>query len=304
MQEEKSKIEKLEERIEELEKQKRENINNPTETENEKKISRRKFLKKAGLGTAGLTAVSLLPVSALDIKSDKGLQVYQEETEYLDITSSGIEITNTDLNLKSNNITNINNLEVNNQLTDPSGTQHTGQLAEQTDISNIQTSSDITITNTNPGTLNDGQYLKNNAGTLTGDTPSGVPTGAIIMWSGSTTNIPNGWTLCDGNDPRSSSSSVPDLRNRFITGAGDEYSVGDTGGEKEHQLTVNEMPTHNHNYYDKHKTGASNPNEDNVWGTQYKSDLDIDNRTTGNTGGDQAHENRPRFYSLAYIMKL
>jgi len=297
--EDKSKIEKLEERIEELEKQKRDNINNSTETEKEKKISRRNFLKKAGLGTAGLAAISLLPASALDIKDSKGLQVYQKGTEYLDITNSGIQITNTDLNLNSNNITNTNNLEVNNQLTDPSGTQHTGQLADTTDISNIQNSSDITITDTNPGTLSDGQYLKNNNGTLTGDTPSGVPKGAIIMWSGSTTNIPTGWTLCDGNNENGQ--TVPDLRNKFIVGAGDQYPVGNTGGQQQVQLTVNEMPSHSHDYtYMK--------------GTRYiyYNSSDPDNaadQTTGTgitteNGGDQPHENRPPYYALAYIMKL
>lgn len=52
----------------------------------------------------------------------------------------------------------------------------------------------------------------------------GIPPGAIIMWSGETNEIPTGWVLCDGEN------DTPDLRNRFVIGAGDAYSVGETGG--------------------------------------------------------------------------
>lgn len=51
-----------------------------------------------------------------------------------------------------------------------------------------------------------------------------VPTGAIMMWSGASSAIPTGWVLCDGTN------STPDLRNRFVIGAGDTYAVGATGG--------------------------------------------------------------------------
>lgn len=67
--------------------------------EDEKKISRREFLKKTGLGTLGIAAATLIPsTTALDVKSDKGLQVYQSGIEYLDVTSSGVNIKNTKLN--------------------------------------------------------------------------------------------------------------------------------------------------------------------------------------------------------------
>lgn len=46
----------------------------------------------------------------------------------------------------------------------------------------------------------------------------------IAMWSGAVNNVPLGWQLCDGTG------GTPDLRNRFIVGAGDTYSPGDTGG--------------------------------------------------------------------------
>ena len=52
----------------------------------------------------------------------------------------------------------------------------------------------------------------------------GVPSGGIIIWSGAANAIPTGFVLCDGNN------STPDLRDRFIVGAGNSYSHGATGG--------------------------------------------------------------------------
>ena len=51
-----------------------------------------------------------------------------------------------------------------------------------------------------------------------------VPSGGIILWSGSTGSVPSGWYLCDGTN------GTPDLRNSFIVGAGNTYAVGATGG--------------------------------------------------------------------------
>jgi hypothetical protein len=69
-----------------------------------------------------------------------------------------------------------------------------------------------------------------------------VPTGAIIMWSGATTSIPSGWALCNGQTAAKSDGSgnvtVPDLRDRFIVGAGTSYSVGATGGSTSNTPTI------------------------------------------------------------------
>ena len=74
------------------------------------------------------------------------------------------------------------------------------------------------------------------------DLTNAIPSGIICMWSGESTAIPSGWHLCDG------SSGTPDLRDRFIVGAGNTYKVKDTGGEASHKLTTNEMPSHNHGF--------------------------------------------------------
>lgn len=58
-----------------------------------------------------------------------------------------------------------------------------------------------------------------------------LPIGSIVIWSGSIVSIPAGWALCNG------SSGTPDLRDRFVIGAGSSYSPGATGGV----LTVDDV---------------------------------------------------------------
>lgn len=58
--------------------------------------------------------------------------------------------------------------------------------------------------------------------------------GMIVMWSGAVGSIPAGWVLCNGTGTLSNGNPVPDLRNRFIVGAGDTYAVGATGGATTH----------------------------------------------------------------------
>lgn len=142
-------------------------------------------------------------------------------------------------------------------------------------------------------------------------TGGSIPSGGIIMWSGAVSAIPSGWVLCDG------SNSTPDLRSRFVVGAtGDgsnnvtfdadtgavssNYSVGVTGGSVAHQLTEAEIPSHNHSYSDSYN--GSGDAVASSGGTVY-DDTVTANKTTGGTGGDDFHENRPPYYALAFIMK-
>ena len=62
------------------------------------------------------------------------------------------------------------------------------------------------------------------------------------MWSGVASAIPSGWYLCDGNN------GTPDLRNRFIVGAGSTYQPGNTGGSDSVTLTTEQMPSHAHGH--------------------------------------------------------
>ena len=48
--------------------------------------------------------------------------------------------------------------------------------------------------------------------------------GMIMLWSGSTSSIPSGWVLCNG------SNGTPNLRDKFVVGAGSSYAVNAQGG--------------------------------------------------------------------------
>ncbi|MEN9868527.1 MAG: hypothetical protein RL748_4117 [Pseudomonadota bacterium] len=131
---------------------------------------------------------------------------------------------------------------------------------------------------------------------------SPIPQGVITMWSGPTNNIPTGWALCDGNN------GTPNLKDRFIVGAGASYGVGATGGANTVALSINEMPSHNHNNGNfsqlLQNTGRDTTDglDNNAGGT---GEPDVARSAAMvNTGGGQAHENRPPYYALAFIMKL
>ena len=67
-----------------------------------------------------------------------------------------------------------------------------------------------------------------------------VPTGGIIIWSGSAAAIPIGWYLCNGTN------GTPDLHARFVIGAGPTYAVGATGGAATVTLATGNLPAHSH----------------------------------------------------------
>jgi len=193
----------------------------------------------------------------------------------------------------------------------------------------------------------------------------GVPSGIIAVWSGSEGSIPSGWYLCNG------SNSTPDLRNRFIVGAGSgsSYSVGNTGGSNTVTLSTSQIPSHSHTTNNhSHNASVSDPghghsvsvsdpghsHNTSVTGAKLfpgyggahvpyggsggypGTHFNMSNANTGisanassantgvslsnantsisvstgnanpstnNTGGGSAHENRPPYYALCYIMK-
>jgi len=75
-----------------------------------------------------------------------------------------------------------------------------------------------------------------------------MPPGGIIMWSGTVSNVPEGWLLCDGTK------GTPDLRDRFIVGAGSTYNPSSIGGNNTVAITTAQMPQHNHG-----STGSTTP---------------------------------------------
>ena len=162
-----------------------------------------------------------------------------------------------------------------------------------------------------------------------------TPIGGIIMWSGST--VPDGWTLCNG--VINNGITPPNLSGRFVVGIGSNgttsYSHTNKGGEDAVTLSASQMPQHNHTFttssngnhthqierlpYDSQGSGISmqsmggSSNNDEGW-------TGVDTRTRGASistngnhnhsgtteynGSSTAHENRPAYYAIAYIMRV
>ncbi len=130
---------------------------------------------------------------------------------------------------------------------------------------------------------------------------SPIPRGVIMLWYGQINDVPDGWALCDGGN------GTPNLKDRFVVGAGASYGVGDKGGADTVQLSVAQMPSHNHNngdygYLLSRRSDGHYTSKDTDT-TVGEPDL-IHSAYISSTGGNQAHENRPPYYALAYIMKL
>ena len=118
----------------------------------------------------------------------------------------------------------------------------------------------------------------------------------ILAWSGSVADIPIGWQLCDGTN------GTPDLRGRFILGTSAAHPLGQRGGEEQHTLTINEMPTHTHTYQ-RYMLYTEQVPVDNInWDIMTSNYLE--SYETSPNGGNQPHNNMPPFYALAYIMRV
>jgi microcystin-dependent protein len=119
-----------------------------------------------------------------------------------------------------------------------------------------------------------------------------IPRGGILLWTQA--SVPNGWAVCDGTQ------GTPDLRGLFVMGADADHAAGSTGGLARVTLTPDEMPSHTHEYVYPSGMDTGKKLEDNHKGHLWKNPT---NATTSVTGGGGAHENRPPYYALYYIMR-
>jgi microcystin-dependent protein len=158
---------------------------------------------------------------------------------------------------------------------------------------------------------------------------SGIPAGILAPFAGST--APDGWLLCDGSavsrttysslfaviaatygaGDGSTTFTLPDLRGRMALGldnmggtSADRVTnvqadaMGGADGEETHQLTVDEMPSHNHSYIQSAGSAAAGGSNisrggTNPYGPVYSS----------SSGGNQSHNNMPPYMALNYLIK-
>lgn len=127
-----------------------------------------------------------------------------------------------------------------------------------------------------------------------------APVGSIAMWMDSA-HIPTGWALCNGEN------GTPDLTDRFLVGVGgaEGYAYGQTGGADSVALTTAQMPKHKHSYRTAsdrtfHYVGGWHHSD--WW--QNSTSGKHKNGSTDETGGGEAHENRPPYYAVCFIMRV
>jgi hypothetical protein len=143
-----------------------------------------------------------------------------------------------------------------------------------------------------------------------------IPSGGIFLWSGSIGSIPAGYVLCNG------SNGTPDLRDRFVVGAGSAYAVNATGGSADAVLvshthtatsTVTD-PGHVHPPLSPANAFSGPPN--NGQGLRSDANQSTSTATTGSAvtgitvattnttaGVSGTNANLPPYYALCYIMK-
>jgi hypothetical protein len=137
-----------------------------------------------------------------------------------------------------------------------------------------------------------------------------IPTGVISLWYGAIGSVPTGWYLCDG------SNGTPDLRDRFVVGAGSTYSVNATGGTADaivvsHNHTATSTVTDPGHTHTPGSISTANINAGTSSGGSVQSPGAIPNAFTGVTvatsvasaGTSGTNQNLPPYYALAYIMK-
>lgn len=160
-----------------------------------------------------------------------------------------------------------------------------------------------------PGQLNVNSINATNTVTAATFVGNGtIPLGGIIMWSGAVNAVPAGWALCNGQN------GTPDLRDRFVVGAGLSYDKGAVGGANTHTLRVDQMPAHSHTYKDGYFSdwnpagigndyvastiqggGSTDFNAHYIW---------FRGMTTDAAGSGNPVDHRPPYYALAFIMRV
>lgn len=138
------------------------------------------------------------------------------------------------------------------------------------------------------------RYKDQTIANVSSSSSESLPIGAVIMWAGTQDTVPDGWHICNGEE------GTIDLRDRFVLGAGTN-EPGVTGGESEVTLTVDQMPSHYHQFGGLGGYFNILSNSGSIKGAVLDPTY---MRTTFSTGSDRPHNNMPPYYVLWYIQKI
>ena len=169
------------------------------------------------------------------------------------------------------------------------------KLTINSDITNLTSLSDVTISGSVPNDsilqfdTGDNQW-KPVGGDSVGTT---IPAGTIVMYNGTT--APSGWALCDGGGSR------PDLRDKFVVGAGSSYNVGANAGSADAVVVShnhgsgnsgNQSANHTHgsgNYSGNTSTHNGHTHDDGNYDAALNGSHTHQANISGNTGNQSAN---------------
>lgn len=140
---------------------------------------------------------------------------------------------------------------------------------------------------------------------------------------------PRGWALCNGQllpiaqnqalffllgtiygGDGINNFGLPDLRGRAPLHRGNGHTLGESGGEQAHTLSLNEIPSHTHNPLGSGNMAGSKDFQNKTWATTVAStyhgtpDCAMADRALTNVGGSQAHPNMQPYLVLNYCIAL
>ena len=175
--------------------------------------------------------------------------------------------------------------------------------------------------NENPSVAEINKVTDANMNEIKNTINTNTPVGVITAYAGDT--APDGWLLCDGSavsrttyanlfsvlgtkcgvGDGSTTFNLPNIKGRSLVGVDPDDTdfnvVGKTGGEKEHTLTVDEIPSHHHDVGWDYE-GAAGSGHGTLLRPQW---INPQNQyDTSDTGGGQAHNNLQPYIVMNYII--
>jgi hypothetical protein len=218
------------------------NIDNVTINGNTIDVDTGDLVLKSDTGQVQITALQNMAVTA-----NQGSSTFTASQQTTIASQAG------QTTITSSQQTTITSSTGNTSLTSAQDTQiqsQTGQVVVENITFNsntISTNSGLDLNLTAAGgdifTQNTNLDLGTGVLTVNGVVNAHVPTGAIVLWYGTSGNVPTGWAICNG------ANGTPNLSGKFVVCSGssqNSYSEGQTGGQNLPTLTTSQIPAHNH----------------------------------------------------------